>query len=50
MLHTAVQPSQVPENFQRYPVLPEAAADESFGTACGVACSYPAVRADVLSS
>jgi len=49
MVVDAVHLSQVPVSFEQYPVLPEAAADESFGTACGKACSYSAGKADVIS-
>jgi len=47
MVVDTVQLSQFPLSLKQYPVLPEAA--ESFGTACGIACSYPAVKADVIS-
>ena len=49
MVVDTVQLTQVPVSSEQYPVLPEAAADESFGTACGIGCSYPAVKADVIS-
>ena len=46
MVVDTAQLSQVPVSFAQYPVLPEA---ESFGIACGIACSYPAVKANVIS-